>query len=78
MLDNDINPTEIPLWVANTHYEIGDLRICPEDGLIYRHIEQPAISPQARNSRIPPSQATRFWECLLLADSNFDDNDGKQ
>ena len=51
-----------PLWEENTPHTKGCLRRCPQDEAVYRCIDPPPVSPQARNSRIPPSQAERFWE----------------
>ncbi|MCL2616905.1 MAG: hypothetical protein FWD96_04590 [Defluviitaleaceae bacterium] len=51
-----------PLWVENTLHQKGCLRRCPLCGDVFRCIDPPPVSPQARNSRIPPSTATRFWE----------------
>jgi len=52
----------IPLWVENTPHTKGCLRRCTVSGEVFRCIDPPPVSPQARNSRIPPSQADRFWE----------------
>lgn len=51
-----------PLWEENTPHSRGCLRRCPENKGVYRCTNPPSISPQARNSRIPPSEAPRFWE----------------
>lgn len=53
-----------PLWEENTPHNVGCLRRCPLSGDVFRCINPPPVSPQARNSRIPPSQADRFWECI--------------
>jgi len=56
------NAAIFPVWEENTPHIVGCLRRCSISGEVYRCIDPPLVSPQARNSRIPPSQATRFWE----------------
>jgi len=56
------NAAIFPLWIENTPHSKGCLRRCPICGDVFRCIDPPPVSPQARNSRIPPSEAHRFWE----------------
>ena len=63
-----------PLWEENTPHNRGCLRRCPENNGVYRCIDPPPVSPQARNSRIPPSQAERFWERVEVDEAQAIDN----
>jgi len=56
------NAAIFPLWEGNQPHKKGCLRRCIGSGEVFRCIDPPPVSPQARNSRIPPSEAPRFWE----------------
>ena len=60
--DITANAAVFPIWVENTQYNKGCLRRCPLCGDVFRCIEPPPVSERARNSRIPPSQAPKFWD----------------
>jgi len=71
----------IPMWEENTPHRVGCLRRCPICGDIFKCIDPPPVSERARNSRIPPSEAPRFWELVAAvncaaepcaADGRFD------
>jgi len=66
-----------PLWEENKPHTVGCMRRCPLCNDVFRCVDPPPVSERARNSRIPPSKADKFWQ-KVSADAACIDEGGEK